>query len=238
MLLGRKREAWQGNLSDSYGDLFDCQPGQWNASGWPLSLSRGIARTILAMLASIQRLEKYKRLMVGFLPSLLRLFSRHDRSSFHLRASFMPNRHRNLLPLPIGLRSQISRLVPALFACFGPTIGLFIFGWTARPDVHWIAPTIGIVIYGASVFVSMQCIFVYVPLSYPQYAASLFAGNDFFRSALACGSILFGRPLFINLGIGKGVSLLGRLSVIGILGMFVLWFFGAKMRSRSKFAVA
>jgi DHA1 family multidrug resistance protein-like MFS transporter len=136
-----------------------------------------------------------------------------------------------------GLRAQESRLVPALFFCFGPTIGLFLFGWTARPDIHWIAPTIGIVIYGASVFVVMQCIFVYVPLSYPQYAASLFAGNDFFRSALACGSIMFARPLFLNLGVAKGVSLLGGLSVIGIIGMFTLWKYGAKLRSRSKFAV-
>lgn len=137
-----------------------------------------------------------------------------------------------------GLRAQESRLVPALFACFGPTIGLFIFAWTARADIHWIAPTIGITVYGASVFIVMQCIFVYVPLSYPQYAASLFAGNDFLRSALACGSILFARPLFTNLGVAKGTSLLGGLSVIGIIGMFVLYIFGAKLRARSKFAIA
>jgi DHA1 family multidrug resistance protein-like MFS transporter len=64
-----------------------------------------------------------------------------------------------------GLRAQESRLVPALFACFGPTIGLFMFAWTARESIHWIAPTIGITIYGASVFVVMQCIFVceYLP---------------------------------------------------------------------------
>lgn len=136
-----------------------------------------------------------------------------------------------------GLRAQESRLVPALFACFGPTIGLFLFAWTARESIHWIAPTIGITIYGASVFVVMQCIFVYVPLSYPQYAASLFAGNDFLRSALACGSIMFARPLFINLGVAKGVSLLGGLSVIGIIGMFLLWIYGAKLRARSKFAI-
>lgn len=137
-----------------------------------------------------------------------------------------------------GLRAQESRLVPALYACFGPTIGLFIFAWTARADIPWIAPTIGIVLYGASVFIVMQCIFVYVPLSYPQYAASLFAGNDFLRSALACGSILFARPLFNNLGVDKGVTLLAGLSVIGIIGMFILFIYGAKLRSRSKFAVA
>ncbi|KAH6659644.1 major facilitator superfamily domain-containing protein [Truncatella angustata] len=67
-----------------------------------------------------------------------------------------------------GFPVQESRLTPALIAAFGPTIGLFIFAWTARPDIHWIVPTIGITIYGATVFVIMQCIFVYVPLSYPQ----------------------------------------------------------------------
>ncbi|MCJ1275484.1 hypothetical protein MMC21_003287 [Puttea exsequens] len=135
-----------------------------------------------------------------------------------------------------GLRAQEHRLVPAIFASFGPPIGLFLFAWTANPSIHWIAPTIGITIYGASVFVIIQCIFVYVPLSYPQYAASLFAGNDFFRSAMACGSIMFARPLFINLGVGRGVSLLAGLSTMGIIGIIALYYQGAQLRARSKFA--
>ncbi|KFY46609.1 hypothetical protein V495_02359 [Pseudogymnoascus sp. VKM F-4514 (FW-929)] len=136
-----------------------------------------------------------------------------------------------------GLRAQEHRLVPALFACFGPTIGLFIFAWTARPNISWVVPTIGIVIYAASVFVVVQCIFTYVPMSYPQYAASLFAANDFLRSASACASILYAHPLYKNLGIGRGTSVLGGLSVIGIVGIFLLWIFGAKLRARSKFAL-
>jgi DHA1 family multidrug resistance protein-like MFS transporter len=75
-------------------------------------------------------------------------------------------------------------------------------------------------------------------MSYPQYAASLFASNDFFRSALACGSILFARPLFVNLGVARGVSVLGGLSTLGIAGMICLYVFGAKLRARSKFAIA
>ena len=137
-----------------------------------------------------------------------------------------------------GLRAQESRLVPALIASFGPPIGLFIYGWTSRESIHWIVPTIGIVIYGGTVFVLMQCIFVYVPLSYPKYAASLFAGNDFFRSAFACGSVLFGRPLFLNLGVGNGVSVLAGLSFLGVFGIFALYFTGAQLRARSKFAQA
>ncbi|EGX94730.1 Major facilitator superfamily transporter [Cordyceps militaris CM01] len=137
-----------------------------------------------------------------------------------------------------GFGAQEERLIPALGAAFGPTIGLFLFAWTARASIHWIVPTIGITIYGATVFVVMQCIFVYIPLSYPMYAASLFAANDFFRSALACGSVLFAHPLFGNLGVARGTSLLGGLSVIGIIGIWLLYFFGAKLRSMSKFALA
>ena len=137
-----------------------------------------------------------------------------------------------------GMRVQEFRLQPALIAVFGPPIGLFIFAWTADPDIHWIVSVIGITIYNATGFVIMQCIFEYVPLSYPQYAASLFAGNDFFRSAMACGAVLFARPLFINLGVGRGVSLLAGLSTLGVIGMFTLYFIGAKLRARSKFAIS
>jgi DHA1 family multidrug resistance protein-like MFS transporter len=137
-----------------------------------------------------------------------------------------------------GFPVQEERLVPALFGAFGPTVGLFIFAWTAAPQYPWIAPTIGITVYGATVFVVVQCIFVYIPLSYTQYAASLFAANDFFRSALACGSILFAKPLYGNLGVARGTSLLGGLSTIGIIGIWVLYFYGARLRAMSKFAIS
>ncbi|KAJ5799604.1 uncharacterized protein N7518_001672 [Penicillium psychrosexuale] len=129
-------------------------------------------------------------------------------------------------------------LIPALPASFGPLIGLFLFAWTARASIHWIVPTIGITIYGATVFIIMQCIFIYIPLTYPKYAASLFAANDFFRSALACGSVLFAHPLFGNLGVARGVSLLGGLSVIGIIGIWLLYFYGSRLRALSKFAIS
>jgi DHA1 family multidrug resistance protein-like MFS transporter len=137
-----------------------------------------------------------------------------------------------------GFPVQEARLIPAVPASFGPTIGLFLFAWTARASIHWIVPTIGITIYGATVFIVMQCIFVYIPLSYPKYAASLFAANDFFRSALACGSVLFAHPLFGNLGVARGVSLLGGLSVIGIIGIWLLYFYGSRLRALSKFAIS
>ena len=135
-----------------------------------------------------------------------------------------------------GLLEPERRLIPALFSSFLPPIGLFLYGWTSRESIHWIVSVIGIGMYTIGIFLLIQCIFIYLPLTYPQYAASLFAGNDFARSALAAGAILFARPLFINLGIGPGISLLAAFTVACIAGIFALYHFGAKLRARSKFA--
>ncbi|KAJ5151993.1 hypothetical protein N7492_010288 [Penicillium capsulatum] len=134
-----------------------------------------------------------------------------------------------------GFQKPEDVLVPALYACFGPAIGLFLFGWAARPEIHWIVPTIGIVIYPACVFVLMQCIFLYIPACYPQYAASVFAATDFTRSAFACGAVIFSRPLYVNLGIGPGCSLLAGLTIGCVVGIYVLYHYGEALRVRSKF---
>lgn len=82
----------------------------------------------------------------------------------------------------------------------------------------------------------MQSLFVYILFSYPKYAASLFAGNSVWRSGTAGGSVVFARPLFINLGVHKVVTVLAGLSEAGIFGTIALYVFGAKLRARSKFA--
>ncbi|KAK3067024.1 hypothetical protein LTR53_016339 [Teratosphaeriaceae sp. CCFEE 6253] len=135
-----------------------------------------------------------------------------------------------------GLRQQEHRLIPAVLGSFLISIGLFVFAWTARASIHWIVPLIGVVIFVSGTFLVLQSIFVYLPLSYPEYAASLFAGNDLVRSSVACGSVLFARPLFLNLGIAEGVTLLGGLSIVGIVGTGAIYHYGAQLRARSKFA--
>ncbi|KIW37361.1 uncharacterized protein PV06_10405 [Exophiala oligosperma] len=136
-----------------------------------------------------------------------------------------------------GLRAQEHRLVPALFAVTLMPAGLFWFGWTSEPHIHWIVSVIGITLYAVGAFILFQCIFMYLPLTYPQYAASLFAANDLCRSMLAAGAIIFAHPLYANLGIGRGISVLGGLLGGGVVGIWALWYFGAGLRARSKFAV-
>lgn len=85
-------------------------------------------------------------------------------------------------------------------------------------------------------YLVLQGIFLYLPFTYPQYSASLFAANDFARSTLASGAILFARPMFLGLGVDGGVGLLAGLTVLCVGGIYVLFFFGESLRKRSKFA--
>ena len=135
-----------------------------------------------------------------------------------------------------GFREQEHRLIPAIFGSWILPVGLFMFAFTAKEDIHWIVPLIGVVIFVTGFFTVMQGLFVYLPLSYPQYAASLFSGNDVCRSTFAAGAILFARPMFINLGVARGVALLGGLTGMGIIGMLWLYIYGKRLRAMSRFA--
>ncbi|KAL5373917.1 hypothetical protein DPSP01_012313 [Paraphaeosphaeria sporulosa] len=135
-----------------------------------------------------------------------------------------------------GLGAPERRLIPALIVTWFVPAGLFLFGWTSNANIHWIVSCVGIALTTIGIFLIIQCIFLYLPLVYPQYAASLFAGNDFMRSALATGAIHFSSPMFRNLGIGRGISLLAGLTVGCSAGVYVLFFFGEKLRARSRFA--
>lgn len=129
------------------------------------------------------------------------------------------------------------RLRIGLYASLLAPIFLFMFAWTGfnSPRIHWIVPTIAVVFFLSCIFLVFQVVFIYIALTYPQYSASLFGMNDAVRSSVAAGSIHYSHPLFYNLGIGRGVSLLAGLMVMGVIGIFVLWRYGAWLRSKSKF---
>jgi DHA1 family multidrug resistance protein-like MFS transporter len=114
---------------------------------------------------------------------------------------------------------------------------MIVVAWTARASVHWIAPTFGMGLSVGGTYLIIQSIFLYLPFTYPKYSASLFAANDLARSTLAAGAILFSRPLFLNLGVAGGVSLLGGLTIVCALLLYLLYRYGAILRAKSRFAV-
>ena len=136
-----------------------------------------------------------------------------------------------------GLGKPEMRLIPGLLTSFFVPIGLFIFGWTSSESIPWVVPLIGVAIYNMGVFILFQAIFMYIPLSYPQYAASLFAANDFARSSLSFAAILFATPMFEAMGVARGITLLAGLTIGGIPAIWLLYYWGPKLRAKSKFTV-
>ncbi|GAA5962776.1 hypothetical protein JCM3765_001513 [Sporobolomyces pararoseus] len=129
------------------------------------------------------------------------------------------------------------RLELALYGSIFIPCSLLIFGWSGQYDyVHWIVPTIGAALYFPGIYFCFQCILLYLGQSYPEVAASVFAGNDFCRSMLAAGFPLFGAAFYNHLGVGGACSLLAGLSALMIIPLFGLFKYGHKLRERSKWA--
>ncbi|KAE8137115.1 major facilitator superfamily domain-containing protein [Aspergillus pseudotamarii] len=127
------------------------------------------------------------------------------------------------------------RLLPSLFASVLIPVGILIFAWTSRSDIHWIVPTIGTMLVSGSVVMIIQSVFVYITLAYPRYTASLFSGNGLIRSSVAFAGVLWSHPLYDALGVNWGMTLMGGCCAICIIGIYVLYYFGHKLRARSKF---
>lgn len=114
------------------------------------------------------------------------------------------------------------RLYPCIVGAFCIPICLFWFGWSARPDVHWIMPIIGSSWFAVGTFLLFNSILNYLPDAYPEYAASVLAGNDFMRSAFGAGFPLFANAMYTDLGVDWASSTLAFISIAFIPIPFVL----------------
>ncbi|RDW85971.1 hypothetical protein BP5796_04296 [Coleophoma crateriformis] len=106
------------------------------------------------------------------------------------------------------------RLAPAITGAFGVTAGLFIFAWTAYPNVHWIAPIIGSAVFGAGTILVFSGIFTFLVEAYPSYAASALAANSFARSMFGGIFPLFGIQMYKKLGNQWATTLLAFLTLV------------------------
>lgn len=128
------------------------------------------------------------------------------------------------------------RLPPAFFGAFAIPICLFWFGWTSRPDIHWIVPIIGTAWFSSGAFLLFNAVLNYLADAYPSQAASVMAGNDFLRSNVGAGFPLFASAMFRKLGVDWASSLLGFLSIAFIPIPFLLYKYGHILRYKSKYA--
>ncbi|KAK8006844.1 yippee family protein [Apiospora arundinis] len=125
-------------------------------------------------------------------------------------------------------------LPPTFIGCFALPVCLFWFGWTSRPEIHWIVSVLGSGLFSVGMVTLFNSIYNYIGIAYAQSAASVFAGAALFRASFGATFPLFARSLFGRLGLGPGNSLLGGIAVLFIPVPFVFYHYGARIRSWSK----
>ncbi|KAM7224214.1 MFS general substrate transporter [Rhypophila decipiens] len=118
------------------------------------------------------------------------------------------------------------------------TAGLFIFGWSTYPWVHWIVPIVGSGIFGLGTMLAFTGIFTFLVDAYPRYAASALAGNAFVRCSFAAIFPLFGVQMFEKLGYQWASALLGFLTLAMLPFPLLFFIYGKRLRARSRFAAA
>ncbi|KAM5348548.1 hypothetical protein ACJ41O_008372 [Fusarium nematophilum] len=116
-------------------------------------------------------------------------------------------------------------------------IGLFLFGWTAEKNNHWILPIIGTGFLGTGMIAAFMCISVYLVDAYLEYAASVMAASTVFRSLVGALLPLAGRKLYESLGLGWGTSLLAFIAVAMLPVSVIFIKYGERIRSRNLFGV-
>ncbi len=128
-----------------------------------------------------------------------------------------------------------------LFTCVESAlvpIGMFWFGWSCYPSVHWIMPTIAVGIATMGICSVFLAVFNYTADVYRSYASSALAASGICRNLMAGSFPLVTHALFKSLGFQAASSLLGGIAAVLTLVPWVLVRWGPAIRARSKIASA
>jgi MFS family permease len=130
-------------------------------------------------------------------------------------------------------RQEARLYLPCVAGLFLP-IGIFIYAWTARPEIPWIVPAIGLTIFMSGGFVIYMVVFLYLADCYGTYASSAIAGQSLCRNLAASIFPLFTTQLFSRLTYRWGLTLFGCVGAVLVPIPWVLFFYGSRIRARSK----
>ncbi|KAK8079040.1 hypothetical protein PG994_002847 [Apiospora phragmitis] len=128
------------------------------------------------------------------------------------------------------------RIPPMLLSGLLTPLGLFLYGWAARPSIHWLVPDLGCVLLAAGLILAFQAAQAYVTDAYgARHAASAAAVGAFLRTMCGFSFPLFAPAMYDALGVAWGNSLLACLTLaLAVPTPVLLWFYGERIRGCSK----
>ncbi|OCH87205.1 MFS general substrate transporter [Obba rivulosa] len=109
--------------------------------------------------------------------------------------------------------------------------GLFMYGWTAEAQTHFIFPLMGAAIFSFGALIVLTCIQTYLVDAFGKYAASGLAASVLLRSVGATVFTIFGTRVYASLGYGWGSSLLGFICISALPIPAILWVYGPRLRA-------
>ncbi|KAK7207797.1 major facilitator superfamily domain-containing protein [Myxozyma melibiosi] len=128
------------------------------------------------------------------------------------------------------------RLIPMMIGCWLVPISLFIFAWSSYPTISWAGPCIGSLPLGIGFSLLYNAGNNYLVDSYAHYAASALAAKTCIRSFWGAAVPLFTIQMFHKMGNQWAGSFLGFLGLACCAIPYGFYFYGARIRSRSKYA--
>jgi multidrug resistance protein len=117
-------------------------------------------------------------------------------------------------------------------------ISLFWMGWTARPDISIWSPLASSVLFGFGILTIFISCYQYLIDSYELFAASALASVTVVRYVASGGMVVVAIPMYENLGVHWTCTLMGCLSALMVPVPYLLYRYGYKIRTWSKYAVA
>lgn len=128
------------------------------------------------------------------------------------------------------------RLPPMILGSFMLPPALWWFGWSQ--DTHWACQVIAAYFVGLGLLLIFDTGIVYLVDVYLQNSNSAMSIHVVCRSIISCSFPLFAGPMYSNLGTAWASTVLGFACLIMVAAPLVFWFYGAKIRSWSRFSMA
>ncbi|KAK4034418.1 major facilitator superfamily domain-containing protein [Parachaetomium inaequale] len=130
------------------------------------------------------------------------------------------------------------QLPPVIFGAPLITGGLFWFGFTTYPGIHWIVPIIGSGVFGLGMSLAFTGVFTFLVDAYPRYAASALASNALIRCSFAAAFPLFGIQMYEALGFQWATGLVAFVTLALMPFPYIFFRYGKRIRARSRYAIA
>ncbi|GAM86447.1 hypothetical protein ANO11243_044610 [Dothideomycetidae sp. 11243] len=115
-------------------------------------------------------------------------------------------------------------------------ISLFWMAWTSDRNISIWSPLAASSLFGFGILCVFVSCYQYIIDSYEIYAASALASITLIRYLAAGGMTIVGIPFYENLGVHYTVTILACISVTCVPVSYIFYFYGLKIRKRSKYA--